>query len=178
MNKQSGISPILIVIILLVVAGGGWAVYTAVSQDDGSPAPEEQIPADTDTPSADEANDEAPVTETPPVPAETPASPPPSGGSTETPSPAVKEFNITGQSFFFSPREIRVKLGDKIKINFTSAGDFHDWTLDGYSVGTAQVNTGQSASVEFTADKAGGFEYYCSVGTHRAMGMVGAFIVE
>src|SRR3990167_9256749 len=132
MNKQSGVSPILIVIILLVVAGGGWAVYTAVSQDDGSPAPEEQIPADTDTPSADEANDEAPVTETPPVPAETPTSPPPSGGSTETPSPAVKEFN----------------------------------------------NTGQSASVEFTADKAGGFEYYCSVGTHRAMGMVGAFIVE
>ena len=171
MNKQSGISPILIVIILLVVAGGGWAVYTAVSQDDGSPAPEEQIPADTDKPSADEANDEAPVTETP-------VSPPPSGGSTETLSPTVKEFNITGQSFFFSPREIRVKLGDKIKINFTSAGDFHDWTLDGYSVGTAQVNTGQSASVEFTADKAGGFEYYCSVGTHRAMGMVGAFIVE
>ena len=32
--------------------------------------------------------------------------------------------------------------------------------------------------VEFTVDKTGTFEYYCSVGQHRANGMVGNLIVE
>ncbi len=32
--------------------------------------------------------------------------------------------------------------------------------------------------VEFTADKKGTFEYYCSVGEHRVNGMKGKFIVE
>jgi len=32
--------------------------------------------------------------------------------------------------------------------------------------------------VEFTADTPGEFEYYCSVGQHRANGQVGKLIVE
>ena len=38
--------------------------------------------------------------------------------------------------------------------------------------------TGQIDEVEFVVDKAGTFEYYCSVGNHRQMGMVGKLIVE
>jgi len=40
------------------------------------------------------------------------------------------------------------------------------------------VTPGTPTSVTFVADKTGTFEYYCSVGNHRAQGMVGKLIVE
>lgn len=90
----------------------------------------------------------------------------------------TKTFNISGQNFEFSQKEIRVKKGDKVVINFTSASGFHDWVVDEFSAKTAQVQTGGTTSVEFIADKSGTYEFYCSVGSHRAMGMVGSLIVE
>lgn len=86
--------------------------------------------------------------------------------------------DITGKNFEFSETEIRVKKGDTITVNFTSTDGFHDWMVPGLSVATDQVNTGESASVTFTADEAGEFEYYCSVGSHRSLGMTGMLIVE
>jgi plastocyanin len=90
----------------------------------------------------------------------------------------VKEFNVSGVNFKFSFDEIRVKLGDKVRINFTSQDGFHDWVLDEFGVATKRLQTGQSDSVEFVADKAGEYEYYCSVDEHRQKGMVGKLIVE
>jgi len=90
----------------------------------------------------------------------------------------VKSFDITGQNFEFSAKEIRVKQGDTVRINFSSASGFHDLKIDEFNVATKQLQDGGSDSVEFVADKAGTFEYYCSVGSHRQMGMVGKLIVE
>lgn len=45
-------------------------------------------------------------------------------------------------------------------------------------VKTKVINGGETDTVEFTPDKAGSFEYYCSVGKHRAMGMKGTVTVE
>jgi uncharacterized cupredoxin-like copper-binding protein len=50
--------------------------------------------------------------------------------------------------------------------------------VDEFDARTVIVQPGQTAEVEFVADKTGTFEYYCSVGTHRQMGMVGKLIVE
>ena len=41
-----------------------------------------------------------------------------------------------------------------------------------------KINGGETDSIEFVADKVGTFEYYCSVGQHRSMGMVGKLTVE
>lgn len=92
--------------------------------------------------------------------------------------PATKVFNVSGSNFAFDVKEIKVKKGDKVKINFTSASGFHDLIVDAFNARTSRVNTGESSSVEFTADKTGTFEYYCSVGTHRQLGMVGKLMVE
>ena len=54
----------------------------------------------------------------------------------------------------------------------------HDWVLDEFNAKTKVIQGGQTDTVEFTASKAGTFEYYCSVGQHRQMGMVGKFIVQ
>jgi nitrite reductase (NO-forming) len=90
----------------------------------------------------------------------------------------AKVFDVSGKPFEFSVKEIRVKKGDKVRINFTSTQGMHDWVVDEFSAKTKVLQAGQNDSVEFTADKAGTFEYYCSVPTHRQQGMVGKLIVE
>ncbi len=95
----------------------------------------------------------------------------------EIPADAVT-IDIGGHNFEFDKTEIRVKEGDTVVINFTSTDGFHDWVVDEFNAKTARVSTGNTASVAFVADKAGTYEYYCSVGTHRQQGMVGTLIVE
>ena len=86
-------------------------------------------------------------------------------------------INVTGENFKFMPTTITVKKGQTVKINFESTAGFHDFVVDEFNTKTTQVNTGGTTSVEFVADQVGTFEYYCSVGQHRANGMVGKFVV-
>lgn len=97
-------------------------------------------------------------------------------GEVSEPEEAV--ISVSGKKFAFTPAEIRVKQGQKVKINFTNTEGFHDLVIDEFNVRTPQINAGASAAVEFTADKAGTFSYYCSVANHRELGMEGKLIVE
>ena len=90
----------------------------------------------------------------------------------------VKEFTITGQNFSFSPSSIKVKKGDIVKITFKNTQGCHDFVIDEFGAATKQANSPDTEVIEFTADKAGQFEYYCSVGSHRSMGMKGTLVVE
>ena len=90
----------------------------------------------------------------------------------------VKEFTVFASNFKFSVGEIKVKKGDKVRIIFKNENGTHDWVLDEFNVKTKRVPAGESDTVEFVADKTGTFEYYCSVGSHRQMGMKGNLIVE
>lgn len=90
----------------------------------------------------------------------------------------VKTFELDAENFKFSKKEIRVKQGEKVKIVLEVDQGFHDWTIDEFNARTKQIGEGQTDSVEFVADKKGTFEYYCSIGQHRANGMVGKLIVE
>lgn len=99
---------------------------------------------------------------------------------TEQTQPASnKVFDIKAGSFYFTPTELRVKRGDKVTINVTNDGGFHNLTIDAFNVKIGPITTiGQKASAEFMADKAGTFEFYCNVGTHRQKGQKGLLIVE
>jgi plastocyanin len=90
----------------------------------------------------------------------------------------LKEFTVNGNDFTFSLNEIRVNEGDTVRINFINTAGVHDWRLEGYNVGTKVLQSGQMEIVEFVADRKGTFEYFCSVGSHRALGMKGNLIVE
>ncbi len=95
----------------------------------------------------------------------------------------VETFSVTGSHLRFYINKVEnpdiiVKQGDKVRIEFTSTEGFHDWKIDEFNVATQKVMPGNTTSVEFIADKKGVFEYYCSVGQHRANGMRGKFIVE
>jgi plastocyanin len=90
----------------------------------------------------------------------------------------VKEIEITNRGLVFSVSEMRVNVGDTVRVTFTNGGGRHDWVLDEFDgAQTDVIRAGQSQTVEFVADKAGTFEFYCSVPGHRQAGMYGTFVV-
>jgi plastocyanin len=89
-----------------------------------------------------------------------------------------KDFTVSGSSYKFEPATLTAFKGDKVKITFKNSGGNHDFVIDEYNVRTKIIPSGQEATVEFTADKTGTFDYYCSVANHRAMGMQGTLTVR
>lgn len=89
-----------------------------------------------------------------------------------------KNFTVISSNFKFDAPEIRVKTGDTVKITVKNSQGFHDFVIDEFNVATKQANGPSEETVTFVADKAGTYEYYCSVGQHRSMGMKGNLIVE
>ncbi len=90
----------------------------------------------------------------------------------------VKELMVEGSNFKFAPNQLKVKTGDHVKITFKNTAGMHDFRIDDLGIATKVLRTGGQETIEFTADKAGSFEYYCSVGDHKAMGMKGMLVVE
>ncbi len=108
-----------------------------------------------------------------------PAMPMPQASSAPTTTQAgVKQFTVVAQNFAFAPGEIRVKKGDTVKLTLQNQDGFHDLVIDEFNVRTPRIGQGQTADVQFVADKTGTFQYYCSVANHRAMGMWGNLVVE
>lgn len=95
-----------------------------------------------------------------------------------TTTASVKSFTITGSNFSFIPTTITVSKGDRVRITLKNTGGLHDLKIDAFNVATAKLNGGSSETIEFVADKAGSFEYYCSVGNNRALGMKGTLVVN
>lgn len=146
------------VIALVVVLGGG---YLLMNKGTGGAPAESGMPivgpsGVVEQVVVDEATDEAAMEE----------------------SADVKTVTVEGNKFRFSPAEIRVKKGQALRIAFKSVDMTHDFVIDEFEVATNQIGAGDEEEVEFTPDRAGTFEYYCSVGQHRKNGMVGKLIVE
>lgn len=100
-------------------------------------------------------------------------------------SQAVKEFEmesfteIIDEKYYpqFSLKEMRVKKWDKVKIMINTTQWTHDFKIDEFWV-YAETPTGEVTTVEFTADKAGEFVYWCTKPDHRENGHWGTLIVE
>lgn len=172
-------SKITYIIIALLIAGGVWFMFQEQKAEAPAPTDEtETMHEDETTDTHDETNtDDTSETDNAvhvgtDVGMEFPEVPVSDNDAT------AKVFNLTGKNFEFSTKEIRVKEGDTVIVNFESTGGFHDWVVDAFGAATKQVREGEKTTVTFVADKAGTYEYYCSVGEHRAAGMVGKLIVE
>ncbi|MFC4411710.1 hypothetical protein ACFOZY_15060 [Chungangia koreensis] len=77
---------------------------------------------------------------------------------TVEPTGNVVEVTIHATNFEFDKKEIKANVGDTIKLTVVNDSGAHGVGIDGYDV---EVTGGET--VEFVADKAGEFEYYCSV---------------
>lgn len=91
----------------------------------------------------------------------------------------VKEFSVDATSFSFTPNTMTVNKGDVVKITLKNIKGNHDLKIDEFNASTRVLKAeGEEETITFVTDKAGTFEYYCSVGNHRTMGMVGTLIVR
>jgi plastocyanin len=162
MNKN--ILLVAIIIIAIVIAG----FMFAQRNDDGIKNDTEQTNQDQSESMGTDSTQPSETT-TPPVSNDNAMS------SEET---KIKTFTIVGSNFKFAPNEIKVNKGDTVKVIFKSQGKLHDFVIDEFKVKTAQLGEDKSEEVTFVADKTGTFEFYCSVGEHREMGMKGSLIVQ
>ena len=154
MNKY-----VIIGILLLVIVSGVMVVIKTKSQ------PEQEVASSDSEPMASPDNKQDAKVE---------------GANTQNKEATVsaQEFTVVGSNFQFVPNELKVKKGDKVKIIFQNQDGTHNLRIDALNVTTKVIQGGETDSVEFTADKTGKFEYYCSIGKHRQMGMTGMLTVE
>jgi cytochrome c oxidase subunit 2 len=90
----------------------------------------------------------------------------------------VQEIRVTAKKYEFSPDPIRVKKGQPVKLIITAKDHDHGIKLEAFHI-DQKLKKGVPTTVEFTPDKAGTFQFKCSVFCglgHR--GMKGTLIVE
>ena len=152
---------LLTILIIVVLIGGGYYYYQTkhktASQNSSVPNTQTQ-PSSSMKPAANTQSSEAAMQ--------------------TNQKTAVKEVTVEGKNFSFTPNTIKVNKGDTVKITFKNSGGTHDFMIDEFNVHMKPIQTDQEETATFTADKSGTFEYYCSIGNHRAMGMFGKLIVK
>jgi len=163
MNKKI----IIGLVVIIVVAGGAWMLMRNADQSLYQPSgyPEASAPQQ---PSAGGEAQTLPAGQS----ADQSGAPTAAVGAA-----AFKEFTVTGQNFSYAPSMLAVKKGDTVKIIFKNTGGTHDFRIDEFNAATKRIGSGEQDTITFVADKAGSFEYYCSVGSHRQMGMKGTLTV-
>lgn len=153
-SKKSMMSPMVLIGVLGALLIGGLVVYAATNSP--SIGPKDRMPEPNEVQEEEDENRE----------------------ELEEDMEGVEVVEVQGGSFYFEPNEIEVEKGDTVKLTFKAMDGMHDFVVDELAVKTPVIKSGETYEVEFVASQEGEFEFYCSVGEHRAKGMVGKLIVE
>ncbi len=165
-NRSTHMKKTIIIVVAVVVAVVGYMfVDRKNSVVEVSPSPTESAMV-TETPMES-------VTASPSASTSVSPSASPTGVVSKT-----KSFTVVGKAYSFTPSVITVNKGDTVMITFQNASGTHDWRIDEFNVHTSVIQGGKEEMIHFVADKTGTFEYYCSVGNHRQLGMKGTLIVK
>ncbi len=90
----------------------------------------------------------------------------------------ANEIKVTAKKYEFNPNVIKVKNGDHVRLVITALDHDHGFKLAAFQIDQL-VKKGETATVEFTPDKAGAFPFecshFCGLGHKR---MKGELVVE
>jgi nitrous-oxide reductase len=79
--------------------------------------------------------------------------------------PGVTEVWMSAMRSHFTPDVLRVKKGDRVILHITNVetgrDTTHGFTVSGFNVQTS-LEPGEATTVEFVADKAGSYAFYCT----------------
>ena len=73
----------------------------------------------------------------------------------------LHEIQVTLRKYEFSPGSLRVRKGEQVKLVMVAADHDHGFKLDDFSI-DQKIPKGTTVVVQFTADKAGTFQFRCS----------------
>lgn len=94
------------------------------------------------------------------------------GAITNLDNKLIKEITIDAFRFGYLPEEVKIKLGDKIKININNLDTPHGLIIP-------ELDLKGETIIEFTATQKGEFDWYCYVPCGAGHGkMRGKLIVE
>jgi len=90
----------------------------------------------------------------------------------------VKIIKMTAKKWEFSPNPIKVKQGDKVRLEIESIDVAHSFALPDFNI-DQRLEAGEKVVVEFLADKKGTFDFHCTIfcGTGHS-NMNGQLIIE
>ena len=90
----------------------------------------------------------------------------------------VHEIKMTAKKYEFSPAEIRVKQGEKVRLLITATDRDHGFEIKPLGI-KMDLKKGQETAVEFEATKSGEMEFHCANFCGMGHGkMKGKLIVE
>jgi plastocyanin len=156
---KASILAVIGIVVIIALTGGLYLVFR--------PAASSKV-ATTPTPTPSQVLQQATVSATP------------ASTQVATPTPTVHtNLTVTGKEYSMSPNKLQVAKGSIVKITFTNNGTMpHNFTIPSLGAGSKTVSPGQSDTVQFTATTSGTFDFYCSIGNHRSLGMSGTITVQ
>jgi len=92
----------------------------------------------------------------------------------------VPDYSIQLSDFTFTPNIISASAGETITVKLENNEGTHDFVIDELNVKSNLLSSNESQTITITLpeDSAGEtYEFYCSFGNHRQMGMVGTLQV-
>lgn len=91
----------------------------------------------------------------------------------------VTSLIVEASEMKFDKPVITIKAGQKISLKVKNIGQMpHDWVLEGTDIKTKMITKGSEETIEFSVEKPGEYIFFCSVGSHRKLGMEGKLIVK
>jgi plastocyanin len=80
------------------------------------------------------------------------------GNATQT-----KEIQMTAKKYEYSPATVEVTAGTKILFKITAEDREHGFEIAGAKTGCVKIKKGETATVEYLAEKPGTVEFKCCV---------------
>lgn len=77
-------------------------------------------------------------------------------------TPISRTFRIEASRFQYSPAVLKVNPGDQVTIELVAQDVVHGLSIDGYNLAVS-ADPGQTARLNFVADRPGSFHFRCSV---------------
>ena len=95
-----------------------------------------------------------------------------SGATAQT----TKEVQMTAKKYEFSPSTVEVKAGTKIVFKITAVDHEHGFEIEGVKDSCVKIKKGDTATVEYVAEKPGTVEFrccsYCGLGHGKMKGKI------
>ena len=90
----------------------------------------------------------------------------------------AREVKVEAKQWAFSPNRIVVKKGEKVRLVVTSMDVKHGLGIEAFNI-KQELPPHQPQTIEFTPDKAGEFEFHCTVFCGAGHGeMKGTLVVQ
>lgn len=178
-TSKNSLGMIVVVVVALAIAGGGFMWYMGQKSGSTAGVTDSTVAEQVSTaPTAMQTEEKKPVGMEPQEPPQMTEEQTQQAQDGMDTMKTEKKFTVNGGNFYFVPNVIKVNKGDTVTVEFKNDGGMHDFVIDEFAARTTVIQTDGTDSVTFVADRAGSFEFYCSVGQHRANGMKGMLIVQ